>query len=91
MTDIAILKKLAVDGKVDIGVIVEIREIERIRDTIRRRYAAAKQQYSEEIAAIDAHVSDMHARCKHWSKTYHGDPSGGSDSHTTCDICGAEL
>lgn len=30
-------------------------------------------------------------KCKHWSRTRCHDPAGGNDSHTYCDVCGAEI
>lgn len=47
-------------------------------------HEAALKKFDNELRAI-------RSRCGHECKTYHGDPSGGSDSCHICEICGAEL
>lgn len=56
----------------------------RTRTIIRDRAITQIEETSrKKIAALRAEVL-----CKHEVTKYHGDPSGGSDSHEECLICG---
>ncbi len=57
--------------------------------TINQREAAAR--YDEECRKILARRTAIRNTCDHPDTTYHGSPCGGSDSHTECNVCGAEL
>lgn len=69
----------------------ELKAIESIRRDINNAAAdrlAEIQRHQREMALIDEGLTEARKRCKHWTRTHHPDPSGGSDSHYTCDICG---
>ncbi len=61
-----------------------------------RRYDLKKARYAwiKERASKDQNLDQLEAsiqeECKHWFTTYHGDPSGGSDSFDECQICGKQ-
>lgn len=44
-------------------------------------------RHGEAIKEIDSRLKEAQTRCKHWSRTYHPDPSGNSDSFYECDTC----
>lgn len=68
-------------------------EIRGIQDAV-RGVAAKKQALSEdfqaEVKKLNGELAAIREQCPHWSTTFHGDPSGGSDKSNTCDFCGAE-
>lgn len=49
------------------------------------------QEYDEKLEECEQEIITIRKQCQHKITTYHNDPSGGSDSSTSCDICGAEL
>lgn len=55
-------------------------------------YIWKKQDLQNELIInlqkIDKDILELQNRCPHYSTTYYGDPSGGNDSYTCCDICG---
>lgn len=51
----------------------------------------ADANYSIEIQSINSRIRKAQQRCRHESTRYHGDASGGSDSETVCQICGASI
>lgn len=59
------------------------REITRIRNAKTREFEAHRQR----MANLDTEISKIQEKCQHFSKTYHGDPAGGSDSFYRCDHC----
>jgi hypothetical protein len=70
---------------------VRISEIENLKEKIyltHRKECDQKKKHQEIIANIIKERKELENTCPHYSKTYHGDPSGGRDSHETCDICG---
>lgn len=76
-------------------------EIERALDKcdyIRERLGRVDQErkktesdYKDDMERLALEEDEICNECPHYTSTYHSDPSGGNDSHTTCDICGAEL
>jgi hypothetical protein len=56
-----------------------------------RRRAEVRDEAAKRLAAIDADLAKIRGRCRHWKSRHHGDPAGGSDSFTECEICGKEL
>lgn len=48
-------------------------------------------KYEKRIKEIKTCIKDWQETCKHWSKTFHPDPSGNNDSFHECNICGKEL
>ena len=49
------------------------------------------KRHQAELADLDGSLNNLRSECGHPVTRFHPDPSGGSDSSTTCDICGAEL
>jgi hypothetical protein len=65
---------------------------EKVGDAIialRRRREDEARRHAAAVKEIEAAVADCQRVCVHDHTTFHGDPAGGSDSHTTCDLCGA--
>lgn len=62
----------------------DVRRIKRVR-------VEAEEQFQKQLDTFDARLARVRAACKHESTTYYGDAAGGSDSYTSCNICGAEL
>lgn len=52
---------------------------------------AAERLHRLVIASLDQKVVQIQFNCSHEVTKYHGDPAGGSDSFTVCEICGANL
>lgn len=48
----------------------------------------AKKEYEIVVNKLNAEISSLQDRCKHWSRVYHPDPSGNSDSYYECVECG---
>lgn len=86
-----IIKKLAVDGKVDVTLLEQINAIQRDLSILHRRGDLEQCRHKDATDALDSELRAIQARCGHWSKTYFPDPAGGSSSFTECDICGVEL
>lgn len=60
------------------------------RESLRVARAKEIDRHKQAMAKFDEQLEDLQIECSHWETTYHGDPSGGSDSHTTCEICGRQ-
>jgi len=72
----------------------ELGRIEGIRAQLRAQAACLdrwKAQYENHVSEVNKQVETIRSECPHWSSTHYSDPSGGSDSCTTCDICGTTL
>ena len=68
--------------------------IETVKDNTMKIYRAreeTKVTYNRQLAAILKDEKAIQSRCRHLDITYHGDPAGGSDSHTRCNHCQAVL
>lgn len=52
---------------------------------------AAERLHRLVTASLDQKVVEIQFNCSHEVTKYHGDPAGGSDSFTVCEICGANL
>ena len=46
------------------------------------------KRHKDALAAIEHEKQKVFKSCDHLDSTYHGDPAGGSDSFTRCNICG---
>lgn len=68
-----------------------IQDIRRAVNDVAGDRLAEIQRHGREMAGIDEALAMAQERCKHWTATYHPDPSGGRDSSRTCDQCGKEL
>jgi len=72
----------------------ELESIEQVLSNIRECQVARldeEARHKEKLREIDGRLLAAQFKCNHYASTYYGDASGGSDSHTECDICGAEL
>ena|SRR6185312_11077936 len=70
----------------------ELARIDDIRAQLRAQAACLdrwKVQYENHVSEVNKQIEIIQSECPHWSSTHYSDPSGGSDSHTTCDICWA--
>lgn len=68
-----------------------VRKLEELVTYVMARIEEEEERHEAALEALDSELRGIRERCGHESKTYHGDPSGGSDSHHSCNICGAEL
>jgi hypothetical protein len=50
-----------------------------------------RARHEEALRETDRRLAEARKGCPHYSRTRYADPSGGSDSCTICNICGAEL
>ncbi len=55
------------------------------------RHRSISTDSAKKLAELDKEVRAAQKSCPHWDTTFQGDPSGSSDSSTTCNICGLEL
>jgi len=65
------------------------------RQNVQRRIARLdgderrfRQELSAQLKVIEDQKENVRSTCGHYDTTYHGDPAGGSDSHTSCNDCG---
>jgi sugar-specific transcriptional regulator TrmB len=49
-----------------------------------------QEKFKEKIERIQKKIEILQKKCRHKKSTYHGDPSGGSDSFYECDDCKKE-
>lgn len=52
---------------------------------------ALNNEYKEhtiKVNEIKSKMMSVEARCKHWGRIFHSDPSGNGDSHYECTECG---
>lgn len=72
-------------------VVAEMERLNGIADSIRTLDAkidAENKRHKNALAAIESEKQKVMKKCDHLDTTYHGDPAGGSDSFTQCNICG---
>lgn len=50
----------------------------------------AKTRYKEQADVLKKGIREIQELCPHLEFTYYGDPSGGNDSHYSCDWCEKE-
>lgn len=58
---------------------------------IRKEQEQEDRKHKAALAHIRKEWEELRRECPHHESTFHADPSGGNDSETTCDICGAGL
>src|SRR5579883_206214 len=73
------------------GALREIGEIKRRLFCQELRRKGFEEDYRKALASVGSEIASIRSDWRHWSTTYYADASGGSDSSTICDICGAEL
>jgi hypothetical protein len=90
MSIVDILKKLpaTMSAKDILFAAEQIEVIKRDLDVLAAKIIKLNKEYRASMNKLEEQVSKVQNGCKHWTTTYHGDPSGGSDSCDTCDICG---
>jgi len=72
----------------------KVERIDSIRsriNAVRAKRAAAVDVYYAACMQLDQEIVEIQFNCPHWLTKYHGDPAGGSDSWTQCEICGASI
>jgi chromatin segregation and condensation protein Rec8/ScpA/Scc1 (kleisin family) len=65
----------------------EVEAIAKFRKDLNREIEEENKKHEAKIKDVKQRMTALQERCKHWSKTYHPDPSGNSDSYYECDIC----
>jgi restriction endonuclease S subunit len=68
--------------------LTEITEIQKRKWEIRKQQQEMKDRHNAEIGDLRKEEVRNHNRCPHYISNYHGDPAGGNDSYSDCDICG---
>jgi hypothetical protein len=71
-----------------------IEEIAQRQRVIRNKFKfldELKKNYEERAAAVNKEIAAIRNECGHLVSEYHADPAGGSDSFTTCLLCGDVL
>lgn len=71
-----------------------IRDINCIRNTLHSISCTRQRllkEYEEALQELKKDELSIQKHCLHYSTTYFGDPAGGNDSWTQCDICGASV
>ncbi len=71
------------------GAMKSVDSIKRDLSSLRTWENNESLRHKEELAAIGRERARIRKSCKHQTTQYHGDPAGGSDSWTECQICGA--
>lgn len=61
------------------------RDLHAVGGQIRR----LKEKYDEDLDRLKKKKAKIEKQCDHPDVSFHGDPSGGSDSHEECNVCGA--
>jgi hypothetical protein len=88
---INIAKRLTMDDNVSLATLDSIEQllgkVEEVCEELRRM----KLRHHDEEKALRVKLRKIQDTCTHQVTTYHGDPSGGSDSSHTCDICQLSL
>jgi len=69
-------------------VIAEASHIKLLIDNINNKIYLEEERHKKLIDKLIDDKSKIRDDCKHFSVTYHSDPSGGNDSYHECDICG---
>lgn len=66
-------------------------DVQKVRMRLNIVYANMQDEIARHSEAMKAHRLNeqvVRADCPHWHRVYHGDPAGGSDSYSECDVCG---
>ena len=70
------------------------RDIERIKyylDDYESQVKAESARHESEEKKLRLLLQQIQSGCPHLETTFYGDAAGGSDSHTSCDLCGKEI
>jgi hypothetical protein len=82
------------DKDIIMGIIEKVKKVNSIQreiNILNQSKREEKEKYMKAIGRIDFLIEQQRERCSHELTSYYGDPAGGSDSFTTCDICGKEI
>lgn len=60
------------------------------RTRIQNELIKAQNIYDEAKRKNQSALRDLYEKCPHHETSWHGDPAGGSDSYTSCDLCGKQ-
>jgi coenzyme F420-reducing hydrogenase gamma subunit len=63
------------------------RDIKNKMYKLSERIKQENEIYKNIVKALDIELGTIQIDCPHWEVTYHGDPSGGSDSYNECGLC----
>jgi len=66
----------------------EVEDIANVKRSLNKEIEEENKKHEAKVKNVKQRMTELQERCKHWSKTYHPDPSGNSDSYYECDICG---
>ena len=93
MSIVDILKKLptTMSTKDILFAAEQIEAVQRDLDVLAAKIIKLNKEYKISMNKLKEEVSKIQNGCEHWTTTYHGDPSGGSDSYEVCDICEKEF
>lgn len=72
----------------------KVERIDNIRSrisTVRAKREAAIDVYHAACKQFDQELTEIQFDCPHWLTRHMGDPAGGRDSCTQCEICGASV
>jgi len=84
---INIAKKLTKNDQVSLATLDKIESILTKVSICQDNITKAKIRHQKEMGELKLSLEKVQKTCGHEVNTYHGDPSGGSDSSHTCDIC----
>ena len=60
------------------------------RNEILSQIREEEEKFKNTAHGLEYTLRILQSDCPHWDQTYHADTAGGSDSHTTCNICGKQ-
>ncbi len=69
----------------------QTRRIRHLLDDCDHEEKRLEESYRKDRAELQRKRAEFRKGCPHPSTTYYPDASGNNDSHTECDICGAEV
>ena len=67
-----------------------VEQIQQQRNNVLVQISKEDDKYLKALQDLRCTMQAVQSNCPHWDQTYHGDPAGGSDSHTICNICGKQ-
>jgi len=70
-----------------------VTELVKLRDvrTGLREIEQKRKELDQMREDLKAQVRKIQSTCPHLATTFYGDAAGGSDSHTSCNLCGADV
>ena len=89
-----VIERLMENGDGPHTVHAALLKINGLRAQLRSLYlqeTAITKKHREDLAELQKERVAIQMNCEHYESTFHPDAAGGSDSHTTCNICDAEL